>query len=448
MTEELTGPRGPATRRRLRATRRPPAAEPVADTAAVESAEPGSDGEPSTEEGGRVVIPLDEPREGLPDVVADPTVLADRAAALAAGHGPIAIDAERASGYRYGQSAYLIQLRRQGAGTVLIDPVPFPTLDGLATAIQDCEWVIHAATQDLPCLAEVGLRPSRLFDTELGARLAGRPRVGLGTVVEHYLGYSLAKEHSAVDWSTRPLPDPWLRYAALDVEVLVDLRDAVADDLATQGKLDWALEEFEALLSFTGPPVRQDPWRRTSGMHKIRKSRGLAIVRELWQARDRLAAERDVSPGRLLPDAVIVALAADPDLTPEQINTTRELRAARRNLEVWLAAIETARALPGDQLPPASIPTGGPPPVRAWKERDAAAAARLTEVRAHLATLSEELTVPVENLLTPDLMRRVLWDPPAAEAVQDALRDGGARPWQVALVGPLVAQAVADHPST
>ena len=161
-------------------------------------------------------------------------------AAFEAGSGPVAVDAERASGYRYGQRAYLVQLRREGAGTALIDPVACPDLSGLGEALSGVEWVLHAATQDLPCLREIGMVPTRLFDTELAGRLAGFPRVGLGAMVEGVLGFVLEKGHSAVDWSTRPLPEPWLRYAALDVELLVDLRDALEKELDRQGKLEWA----------------------------------------------------------------------------------------------------------------------------------------------------------------------------------------------------------------
>src|SRR6478672_8897021 len=124
-------------------------------------------------------VPLDEPADGVPVVVETERDLARAAEAVANGEGPVAIDAERASGYRYGQRAYLVQVRREGAGTWLIDPVACPDLSPIAEAVADVEWVLHAATQDLACLAEVGLRPSRLFDTELGARLVGLPRVGL-----------------------------------------------------------------------------------------------------------------------------------------------------------------------------------------------------------------------------------------------------------------------------
>jgi ribonuclease D len=397
----------------------------------------------------RPLTPLVAPRDGIPDVVVDERRLVQAGRAIAAGSGPVAVDAERASGHRYGQRAYLVQLRRAGSGTWLIDPVACPDLGPVAEGIGDAEWVLHAATQDLPCLAQVGLRPRRLFDTELGTRLVGLPRVGLGAAVEHYLGLSLAKEHSAVDWSTRPLPEPWLRYAALDVEVLVELRDAVAADLEAQGKTAWAQQEFDALLHFEGPPVRVDPWRRTSGMHRVRKRRGVAAVKELWLARDRIAERRDTSPGRVLPDAVIVELANLVPTTVEQLTEPRELRPARRNARVWLDAIRRAQNLPDSALPPLTRPGTGPPPARAWAEREPVASARLVQAREEIAAFSAEHSVPVENLLTPDVLRRLLWTPPrdlSEAGIGGALLALGARPWQVAITAPIIAKACADHP--
>ena len=402
----------------------------------------------AAEEPERLLTPLLAPAEGVPDVVVDERRLVEAGRAIAAGTGPVAVDAERASGHRYGQKAYLVQLRRAGSGTWLIDPVACPDLGPVADGIGDAEWVLHAATQDLPCLAQVGLRPVTLFDTELGARLVGLPRVGLGAAVEHYLGLSLAKEHSAVDWSTRPLPEPWLRYAALDVEVLVELRDAVAADLEAQGKTEWAREEFDALLNFEGPPVRVDPWRRTSGMHRVRKRRGIALVRELWMTRDRIAERRDTSPGRVIPDAVIVELANLAPTTVEELNEIRELRPARRTAKVWLDAIKRVQSLPESALPPLTVPGTGPPPPRAWPDRDPVAAARLAQAREGIAAFGAEHAVPVENLLTPDLLRRLLWTPPAdlsEVGIAAALTVLGARPWQVAITAPIVAQACAEH---
>lgn len=399
------------------------------------------------------LTPLTMPSGGVPEVVIEQAQLDEAVDALASGSGPIAIDAERASGYRYGQRAYLVQLRREGAGTWLIDPIALPDLAPVAEAIGEGEWVLHAATQDIPCLAEVGLRPRALFDTELAGRLAGRPRVGLGAMVEHYLGLQLAKEHSAVDWSTRPLPDPWLLYAALDVEVLTDLRAAVQDDLARQGKAGWAAEEFASLLDFTGPSPRVDPWRRTSGLHRIRTRRGTALVRELWLARDRIAQERDTSPGRILPDAAIVELATARQrakTVPRTLSSdeARLTRAIRRHEAALREAIATALALPEEELPPQALTPTGPPPPRAWADRDPVAAARLTRSRELLASVAEELSLPVENLLTPDLLRRFLWEGPTApttEEVADALQQMGARVWQTTITAPLIALACSEH---
>lgn len=307
-------------------------------------------------------IPLLEPREGMPPVVETDEALAEVIAAFAAGRGPVAVDAERASGYRYGQRAYLVQLRREGAGTALVDPVGCPDLSGLGEALAGTEWILHAATQDLPCLRDIGMVPTRLFDTELAGRLAGFPRVGLGAMVESVLGYALEKGHSAVDWSTRPLPEPWLRYAALDVELLVDLRDALEKELDRQGKLEWAHQEFDAIASAPPAPPRKDPWRRTSGMHKVRRRRQMAVVRELWTARDRIAQRRDVSPGKVLSDTAIVEAAL---AVPTNVAALTALpgfghRMGRRQLEQWQTAVDRAKALPDNELPQPGQPVAGP----------------------------------------------------------------------------------------
>ncbi|GEJ99978.1 ribonuclease D [Streptomyces sp. 1-11] len=391
--------------------------------------------------------PLLEPREGIPPVIADEEALAEVIAAFAAGSGPVAVDAERASGYRYGQRAYLVQLRREGAGSALIDPVACPDLSGLGEALAGVEWVLHAATQDLPCLREIGMVPTRLFDTELAGRLAGFPRVGLGAMVEGVLGFVLEKGHSAVDWSTRPLPEPWLRYAALDVELLVDLRDALEKELDRQGKLDWALQEFAAIAAAPPAEPRKEPWRRTSGMHKVRRRRQLAVVRELWETRDRIAQRRDVSPGKVLSDAAIVEAALS---LPANVHALAALngfghRVGRRQLEQWQAAVDRARALPEAQLPQPGQPVTGPPPPRAWADKDPAAAARLAAARAGVSALAEQLGMPQENLVSPDTVRRVCWEPPApvdAGTVADALAGHGARPWQVEQVTPVLVAAL------
>ncbi|MEU4830815.1 ribonuclease D [Streptosporangium sp. NPDC023615] len=393
------------------------------------------------------VVPLLEPREGIPPVIEDQAALARVVRAFAEGTGPVAVDAERASGYRYSGRAYLVQLRRAGAGSALIDPIRCPDLSGLDAALAGAEVVLHAASQDLPCLAEVGFHPRELFDTELAGRLLGYERVGLGLMVENVLGLRLEKGHSAADWSTRPLPEDWLRYAALDVEVLIELRDVLHGELEATGKLAWAREEFAAVLAHRTPAPRSDPWRRTSGIHRVRSLRGLAVVRELWTLRDELARESDVAPGRVLPDAAIVTAALELPRTTKALTDIAPFtgRSARRHLRDWLAAISAARALPDSELPQPSVQGDGPPPANRWMDRDPVAARRLAAARTVVAALADEHHMPAENLIQPDAVRRLTWEPP--EVVDDAtvaarLRELGAREWQISLTAHPIAKAL------
>jgi ribonuclease D len=406
--------------------------------------------EPQAPEEAREPIPLLEPRDGLPPVIETDAALSEVTSRLAHGEGPVAVDAERASGYRYGQRAYLVQLRRAGAGTMLIDPIACPDLSGIDAAVGDAEAVLHAASQDLPCLAEIGFRPQKLFDTELAGRLLGYPRVALGTLVEEVLGFHLEKGHSAADWSTRPLRTELLRYAALDVEVLVELRDALAAELAAQGKTEWARQEFEAVLAARPAAPRADPWRRTSGIHRVQSRRGLAVVRELWTTRDKIAQAADVSPRRILPDTAIVEAARSLPANHAQLIKISGFagRQARRHERDWLAAVARARASADGELPEAtggSIPNG-PPPAHRWAERDPAAAARLAAARAAVTAIAEHSRLPTENLISPDTVRRLSWDPPQPydeQTVAEALAAHGARPWQIALTAEPMARALA-----
>ena len=400
---------------------------------------------------------LTEPTDGTPPIIETPEALDLAIAALAGGSGPVAVDAERAHGFRYSQRAYLIQLRRAGSGTHLIDPIAFgmpADLSSLASALADAEWVIHAASQDLPCLAEVGLLPRTLFDTELAGRLLGYPRVALGTMIEELFGVRLLKEHSASDWSTRPLPPGWLTYAALDVELLVELRDKLAAQLVETGKDEWARQEFAALVAGAGtaPEPRTDPWRRTSGIHRIRTRRGLGYVAELWYARDDLAQRLDRAPGKILPDAAISELAAatTPGRSALRQIPTFSRRQAKRYETVWLNALVKVEQLPESALPPLHLPTDGPPQARLWGSRDPEAAARLASVREALGACADELGLPVENLLTPEFVRRLAWRPPqpvTVESVDAALAASGARAWQRELTVPLIAPLMADPPA-
>ena len=366
---------------------------------------------------------------------------------LVRGTGPIGIDAERASGFTYSQRAYLIQIYRRGSGTFLFDPPRIGDFSELNEAIAGEEWILHAASQDLACLREVGLDPTRIFDTELAARLLGLPRVGLGTVVEELLGIHLAKEHSAANWSTRPLPESWLVYAALDVELLPDLRDSMVDLLIESDKTEIADQEFSAVLAKEAKPARAEPWRRLSGLHSVRGQRNLAVARELWVARDTLAQELDVSPGRLVPDASLVNAARVLPTSRTALAELREFngRASRTELDRWWRAIQ--QGLASVDLPSVKANGDALPPPRAWADRNPEADLRFKAARAALTAISEERQVPLENLLTPDHLRRVSWQPPEPadpETIGDALALLGARPWQVEATAQLIADAFVD----
>ncbi|TWX40647.1 ribonuclease D [Frigoribacterium sp. ACAM 257] len=381
-------------------------------------------------------------------VIGDREAYLEAVEAIAAGHGPVSIDAERASGYRYSQRAYLIQVFRRGSGVFLFDPPAIGSFDELQAVIGHEEWVLHAASQDLACLREVGLDPDLVFDTELGARLAGLPKVGLGAVVEQLLGVHLAKEHSAADWSTRPLPQSWLVYAALDVELLVDLRDAMAELLERDGKLEIAREEFAATVAREAKPAKAEPWRRLTGLHTVRGARSLAVARELWQARDDYARQVDTAAGRLVPDQSLVAATKAQPADKRALAGLKEFvgRASRSELDRWWAAIE--RGMATRDLPSSRGPAGDTlPPPRSWADKNPMADARLRHARPAVAEIAEGLDLPVENLLTPELLRRLCWEPPIpfdTETLAAALVELGARRWQVDAVAERLAEAFVD----
>ena len=406
-----------------------------------------------------IAVPLLAPAGGTPKVIDTEPGLAEAIEELKSGKGPFAVDAERASGFRYSARAYLIQIKRNGGGLHLIDPIAFgvnhPLILELNDVLNSDEVILHASTQDLPCLREIGINPQRLFDTELAGRIAGLPRVGLGPLLESLMGVSLAKEHSAADWSVRPLPENWLTYAALDVELLVELRDRMHQMLLESKKLSWATEEFASILLAPPPPPRIDPWRRTSGMHKIKRRDQLAIVRSLWIARDKVASQSDIAQGKLLNDNAIVELAIAAPVTKKEFEKAlRPLGLRARwleNLPLWLESIASAVALPEQEWPQLRTNADSLPPIKLWRDKFPEKYAPLSHARLRLEKISEENSIPVENLITPELVRRICWNPPSGsteqlqvEAVEKALSNLGARSWQVNLVGQAISEALLE----
>lgn len=407
-----------------------------------------------------VAIPLLEPAQGTPGVIDTEPAFESAIKELSDGSGPFAVDAERASGFRYSARAYLIQIKRKDGGLHLIDPIPFgpghQLFQQLNELLNTDEVILHASTQDLPCLRELGINPQRLFDTELAGRIAGLPRVGLGPLLESLMNVSLAKEHSAADWSARPLPKDWLTYAALDVELLVELRDRMHVILEEAKKLPWALEEFASILKAPPAPPRVDPWRRTSGMHKIKKRDQLAVIRSLWIARDAIASKQDIAAGKLLNDSAIVELAiAVPTTKKEFEKCLRPLGLRARwmeNLQLWLDSIANAVALPEDQWPSMRANADTLPPIKLWRDKFPEKYAPLSHARASIELIAQENQIPVENLMTPEHVRRICWKPPvgattvlSVSEVEKALVELGARQWQIDLVAPALAAALLER---
>jgi ribonuclease D len=377
---------------------------------------------------------LDKPR--LAVFTVDSNASLDDLIEALSGAAQVAIDAERASGFRYSQKAYLIQIAVRDKGIWLVDPVADVDLSALVEHLNSKTWLLHAATQDLPCLAELGFMPAALVDTELSARILGLERVGLGSVCENLLGIELAKEHSAADWSQRPLTQEMLDYAALDVDVMFELWEKLQELALEAGKTEWLNQEFHHLLSFKPKPPLDEPWRGLPGISRIKDLAKLKIAASLHAARDAIAIEKDVAPGRLIPDRSIMAAVNQAPKSRSELASNKEFqgRASRTLLSVWWDAIARSQEL-DISLEPADR-GNGIPNHKSWERRFPDAHHRLESVRPLVLSLATELNIPIENLLTPDFLRRVCFEPQPDVAEQ--LRSLGARQWQVKLVTEVI----------
>lgn len=418
---------------------------------------------------------LREPAGGVPTVIDEPRDFEAMVERFAEAEGPIAADAERASGYRYGHEDWLVQFKRDGAGIALVDPVALRrqgcTWDAFNEAVRGADWILHDSLQDLPGFHDLGMQPDGLFDTEVAARLLGDSRFGLASVTAKYLGVVLAKEHSAADWSYRPLPRDWRSYAALDVEVLIELREQLMERLRAQGKEEWAAEEFAFLLhEGMGPRKKHaEPWRRVSRITTLGNDpRGLAVVRELWEERDRLAKKLDIAPSLLLSDAAMIEAGKR---KPHNLRQFRSIRLLNERVRmttgteqdkmferyaplqrsvkptVWKDAIIRALELPYQELPITtprveSEITNAPRSMKYWKEHHLDRYARLSAARQLIGHIGEDTRTPVEILLKPQILRNLCWMDPLPDDVAGFLIEQGARNWQVSLIAQSLSRVI------
>ena len=381
-----------------------------------------------------------QPRGGIPAVIDTREGLEKAARALAQGSTPIALDVERAQGFRYGSDPYLVQIRREDVGSFLIDTHALPDLSVLQPGVEDV-WLLHDCLQDLPNLRQVGLRPSALFDTEIAARLVGLERFGLAAVAEQVLGLGLVKDHQASDWSVRPLPKEWLRYAALDVELLTELYYRLSKRLDQMGRWEWAQQEFAHALSVEPPTAKPDRWRSLPGAGKIRSRRGLGVLKALW-TRESIARRIDMSPGRLVRNAALVRTASNPPPNKRALMSINEFRSpiARQYEDEWMRALASVAALTEDELPPKRKPVqpGSIPEPRQWVRIDEASAARLGIVRSAVASVAASVGLAPEVVLAPQVQRYLAWAPldpsrPSGDELEERMVTRGARDWQIDL---------------
>ncbi|MFM1779179.1 MAG: hypothetical protein RIS51_324 [Actinomycetota bacterium] len=364
---------------------------------------------------------------------------------LSQNQGSLGLDAERASGFRYSHKAYLIQIADPNSGNWLVDPIA--TSDEnlwakLNQVLHARTWILHAATQDLPCLADLGLRPSQIFDTEVAAKLIGLEKVGLGSIASELLELDLAKEHSASDWSQRPLSEEMLSYAALDVDVLHDLEKALLVRLEELGRLSWMEQEMQYLVGFRPKAPKAEPWRSLPGVSKFREIEQIQIAASLWTVRDRIAREQDIAPGRLIPDRSISTAATMKPKTKSELAANKEFhgRASRTMLDIWWQAILDSKSLEVEIREPED--PNYLPNHRSWERRFPEAHARLEAVRPKILELATTLGIPPENLLSPDSLRRVCFEP--AQDIAEQLRTLRARQWQLDLVVPVITAALVE----
>lgn len=389
-----------------------------------------------------------EPAGGTPPVVDTVEILENAICNLEKACGPIAVDTERAAGFRYGNDAYLVQIKRGSAPIVLLDPQALAgKLGGLAQVLDGPEWILHAADQDLPCLGMLGFSTQKIFDTSVAAQLLGDAHFGLGAVVEKELGIILAKEHSAADWSFRPLPIDWLNYAALDVEFLAELRTTQTKKLQEIGRWEWAIQEFEHLRLAPPPAKKADPWRKIKKASLIETGIGRQMLKSLYEARDSIARDLDISPSRILSPQALLAVAMACPRTRGALANLPEFKnkGARRRLSAWWRAVEKALKVPPDKQPPKQAPRlpGELPKPRSWNSANPKAANRLELVKVALQVVSEETGITEIRLLESKVQRRLAWDgfkKLQITTIEDRLHQLGARPWQVALIAkPLLA---------
>jgi len=223
----------------------------------------------------------------------------------------LALDTEADSLHAYPEKICLIQITT-ATGDELVDPLGHITLDPLLDALNAHELIMHGADYDLRLLRKHHeFVPSAIFDTMLAARLLGESQFGLGALVEKWLGAKLDKGLQKADWARRPLPEKMETYARKDTHYLKPLADKLKFELEQKGRLAWQQESCARLIVETSQPpvVDVDSVWRVRGSSRLNRP-ALAVLRALWQWREREAVAANRPPFFILAHEKLVGIAA------------------------------------------------------------------------------------------------------------------------------------------
>ena len=196
------------------------------------------------------------------------------------------MDTEADSLHRYRESLCLVQFAVEDRA-VLIDPLAIDDLGPLADYLERRTVWMHGADYDMTMLKrEFGRIPTKVYDTQIGARLLGLRQFGLANLVEHYFGIALSKSSQKADWGKRPLSEKMVEYALNDVRYLLPMGRMIEDQLRAAGRLDWFYESCDVARAkvLERDDDRDDPWR-VQGSGRLDR-RGLHFLKTLWEWRD------------------------------------------------------------------------------------------------------------------------------------------------------------------
>jgi ribonuclease D len=302
--------------------------------------------------------------------------------------GAIAIDTEADSLHHYPGKLCLVQVATDQGGAHLIDPLALADLSGLgpSLAAPGIVKIFHAADNDLGYLKRHrDFTVVTVFDTAIAARFLGVTTLGLDVLLKTYLGVDPGKSRQKDDWSRRPLSPEQETYALNDVVHLMPLRDRLTEELIARGRLAWVVVVGAALAALRVPPRTADPdaYLGLKGTKDLDR-RGLAVLRELFRERERLALEMDRPPFMILGHDTLVVLAAR---RPTDVAGLLEIPGCTPRFERRFGAAVLAAIARGLAVPEAELPVRTPKPrpnvpgavrrrieaLRVWRTKGAAA---------------------------------------------------------------------------